>query len=108
MADEPVKDSFIVIFAEDKDYPANVSIESKANNATEGLHSAQPSVHDMVESLVAFTAVQVTYVFDKSSAFQGFAAKMTLEEAEAMAESDEISYIEQDRIMLMVPFPSTT
>ena len=66
--------SFIVVLK-----PASSSVSSQ--QMAEALTSGNPSV-----------SVTATY----NSAITGFAAKMTVEEAEAMANSDLVDYIEQD------------
>ena len=51
-------------------------------------------VEHKVKAISAFTNVQVTEIREKD--IQGFIAKMTLEEPEAVADSDDIAYIQQD------------
>ncbi len=74
MADDPIEDSYIVVF---KDTLKAASIESMATT----IAGNSPGV-----------AVKSVY----RKAIQGFSAKMSQEAAEAMADHPDIDYIEQD------------
>ncbi len=76
MVENPIDEESYIVVLKDQDISI-ASVQQKVDVLT----SSNPNV-------------QVKHVY--RSTLKGFAAKMTLEEAEAMADSDEIDFIEQD------------
>ncbi len=78
-------DSYIVVLKDAPDDPSGAPLSVQS----------QVAFQSRVDGLVtAYVGVAVTSVY--TSALHGFAAKMTAEVAEAMADSDDVKYIQQD------------